>query len=74
MADEFKLDINIPKKNIEIMAKQIIKEIIESEIILLPANWVELSQTNYDRFIRFLNIIDDYEDVQNIYHNAKLLE
>ena len=49
-------------------------EIIESEIILLPANWVELSQTNYDRFIRFLNIIDDYEDVQNIYHNAKLLE
>ena len=32
MADEFKLDINITKKNIELMAKQVIREIIESEI------------------------------------------
>jgi len=32
MAEEFKLDINITKKNIELMAKQVIREIIESEI------------------------------------------
>lgn len=32
MSDNFKLDINIPQKNIETMAKQVIREIVEEKI------------------------------------------
>ena len=32
MSENFKLDINIPQKNIETMARQVIREIIEEKI------------------------------------------
>jgi YebC/PmpR family DNA-binding regulatory protein len=46
-------------------------EVLESEVSMVPNTTIELSEKQFVQFGKFLDIVDDYEDVQNIYHNAK---
>ncbi|NMB56794.1 YebC/PmpR family DNA-binding transcriptional regulator [Candidatus Beckwithbacteria bacterium] len=46
-------------------------QVLEAEVIMLPKTYIELSQAEFDRFLKFFDIIDDHEDVQKIYYNAK---
>ena len=53
MSENFKLDINIPQKQIEIMAKQVIRELIEEKIEIAMQN-VDINKVINDK----LNSID----------------
>ncbi len=53
MSDNFKLDINIPQKKIEEMAKQVIREIIEDKIQEAMSN-VDIMKVINDK----LNTVD----------------
>lgn len=44
---------------------------MSTEIEWVPLNTVNLSGENKDNMIKFLETLDDDEDVQNIFTNAK---
>ena len=46
-------------------------EVVETEVAMVPNTEIELAESEFKQFIHFLDTIDDYEDVQRIYHNAK---
>ena len=48
-----------------------IKNFLSTEIEWVPLNTVNLSGENKDNMIKFLETLDDDEDVQNIFTNAK---
>ena len=48
-----------------------IENFLSTEIEWVPLNTVNLSGENKDNMIKFLEILDDDEDVQNIFTNAK---
>ena len=52
-------------------AKEMGYNVIDTDIVMQPNTYVELGENEYDRFEKFLNIIDDLEDVQKIFYNAK---
>jgi YebC/PmpR family DNA-binding regulatory protein len=45
--------------------------IIEADITMIPNTHIDLSENDYQKFLKLFEIIDDYEDVQKIFHNAK---
>jgi len=47
-------------------------EIIVEEVAMLPGERVDLSGDDLDNFNKFLNMLDDIEDVQKVYHNVNL--
>ena len=48
-----------------------IENFLSTEIEWVPLNIVNLSGENKDNMIKFLENLDDDEDVQNIFTNAK---
>ena len=48
-----------------------IQNFLSTEIEWLPLNIVNLSGENKDNMIKFLESLDDDEDVQNIFTNAR---
>jgi len=49
-------------------------EFFKDEVIWMPNNYITLSDDDLDRFKRFLELAEDVEDVQEVYHNVKLDE
>ena len=49
-----------------------INNFLSTEIEWVPFNKIEISSVDKDEIINFLEILDDNDDVQNIYTNAKL--
>lgn len=50
-------------------------EFIKAEVAMIPQNTTELNdQETIDKFNRFLDALDDNDDVQEVYHNAILPE
>lgn len=47
-------------------------EIIVEEVAMLPSERVNLAGDDLDNFSKFLNMLDDIEDVQKVYHNVNL--
>lgn len=47
-------------------------EIIVEEVAMLPSERVNLAGDDLDNFNKFLNMLDDIEDVQKVYHNVNL--
>jgi YebC/PmpR family DNA-binding regulatory protein len=45
--------------------------VVDSDVSMVPNTYIELDEKQYAQFQRFFEIIDDYEDVQNTYHNAQ---
>lgn len=43
----------------------------ESTIGMVAKNFVDLDEKSWDRFENFYDLVDDHDDVQQIYHNAQ---
>ena len=47
----------------------------QAEVTMIPQNYVELTDDNdKNQFQRILDLLDDDDDVQNVYHNADIDE
>jgi len=44
----------------------------EAEITMRPANWVELDRDAGEKIVRFLDVLEDLDDTQNVWHNADI--
>jgi len=60
-------DIYDVKKKLE----ESISNFISTEIEWIPINFIKLSGEDKDKMIKFLEMVDDNDDVQNIFTNAK---
>ena len=47
-------------------------ELVEAEIKMVPNMKKELSEDEEEKFNRFLDKLDDNDDVQNVWHNADM--
>ena len=61
-------DIYNVKKNLE----KRIKNFISSEIEWIPLNSIKVSNEQQEKLIEFFEILEDDDDVQNIYSNVEL--
>ncbi len=49
-------------------------EFLSSQIDRIPSMTVSLDEASSEKFIKMLDMFDDNDDVQNVYHNAELPE
>lgn len=79
-ADDFKemgngqLQVIVDASNTHAVAEAIANsglEVQEADVAMVPNTLIELADKEYEHFSKFLDIVDDYDDVQSIYHNAK---
>ena len=69
--------IKCPINEIYNVKKELEKKInnfISTEIEWIPLNYVEISKDKHENLINFFEILENDDDVQNIYSNAKLIE
>ena len=75
-SDEYH-QIKCPINEIYNIKKELEKKInnfISTEIEWIPLNCVEISKDKHEDLINFFEILEDNDDVQNIYSNAKFIE
>jgi len=75
LSNEFYHEVQCNKNEIYNVKKKLEKNInnfLSTEIEWVPLNKVELSSIEKDEIINFLGTLDDDDDVQNVYTNAKL--
>ena len=75
LSNEFYHEVQCNKNEIYNVKKKLEKNInnfLSTEIEWVPLNKVELSSVEKDEIINFLGTLDDDDDVQNVYTNAKL--
>tara|TARA_Y100000741_G_scaffold112082_1_gene84114 strand:- start:540 stop:1256 length:717 start_codon:yes stop_codon:yes gene_type:complete len=75
LSNEFYYEVQCNKNEIYNVKKKLEKNInnfLSTEIEWVPLNKVELSSVEKDEIINFLGTLDDDDDVQNVYTNAKL--
>jgi YebC/PmpR family DNA-binding regulatory protein len=56
----------------KILEKLGVKSFIASEITLIPNDTVTLEGENLELFKQLLDVLDELQDVQNVYHNVEL--
>tara|TARA_Y100001936_G_scaffold206665_1_gene211168 strand:+ start:596 stop:1312 length:717 start_codon:yes stop_codon:yes gene_type:complete len=74
-SNQFFHEIQCEKSEIYNVKKKLEKNInnfLSTEIEWIPHNKVEISSVEKEEIINFLGILDDDDDVQNVYTNAKL--
>ncbi len=49
-------------------------EFEQAEIALLPSNYVDLDEEHEEKFRRMLEMLRELDDVQEVYHNANIVE
>jgi transcriptional/translational regulatory protein YebC/TACO1 len=49
-----------------------VQSFIASEITLIPNDTVTLEGENLELFKQLLDVLDELQDVQNVYHNVEL--
>ena len=49
-------------------------KILDSQISYFPKNTVEIEKENITKFTKMIETFYDMDDIQNVYHNAKLIE
>ncbi|MBN2540335.1 MAG: YebC/PmpR family DNA-binding transcriptional regulator [Bacilli bacterium] len=47
-------------------------EFFDDQVAYFPNDYIELAQDDLDKFNRFIGLLDDLDDVQDVYHNVKL--
>lgn len=47
---------------------------VKSEVAKIPANYISVDDATLPKIQRMLDMFDDNDDVQNVYHNAELPE
>ena len=51
-----------------------VNDFATDEVKLIPSEELELNEEKLAKFNRMLDMLDEVEDVQNVYHNVKLPE
>ena len=75
LSNEFYYEVQCNKNEIYNVKKKLEKNInnfLSTEIEWVPLNKVELSSVEKDEIVNFLVTLDEDDDVQNVYTNAKL--
>ncbi len=75
LSNEFYHEVQCNKNEIYNVKKKLEKNInnfLSTEIEWVPLNKVELSSVEKDEIINFLGALDNDDDIQNVYTNAKL--
>ena len=49
-------------------------EFVEAAVEMVPQNTVKLDGENAVKFQKMLDLLEEYDDVQNVYHNGELPE
>lgn len=49
-------------------------EFLSAEVDMIPSNTVELDETQTKQFLKMLDMLEDNDDVQNVFHNAELAD
>ena len=49
-------------------------EFLSADIDMVPQNMVEVNAEQADSIYKLLDLLEDNDDVQNVYHNANLPE
>lgn len=49
-------------------------EFLSAEVDMIPSNTVELNETQTKQFLKMLDMLEDNDDVQNVFHNAELAD
>jgi transcriptional/translational regulatory protein YebC/TACO1 len=44
--------------------------VIEAKLIMAPSTTVELGADKVKSFVKFVDLVEDNDDVQNLWHNA----
>ena len=65
--DQDKIELALTEANENI-------EIIDSERGWYPLEYIELDEENQALFDKFMDLLNEVEDVQEVYHNAKEVE
>ena len=45
-----------------------------AEVTMTPSTETALDKETAEKFIRMINLLEDLDDVQNVYHNAQIPE
>ena len=56
----------------ECLAEMGIEEFLTCEVTLVPNDYVTLEGEDKEKFEMLLDVLEELEDVQNVYHNVKL--
>ena len=76
-SNDFFHEIQCPVNEIYSVKKELeneIKNFISTEIEWIPLNSIEVPKETNDNLINFFELLDEDDDVQNIYSNAKFLK
>lgn len=49
-------------------------EFLSAEIDMIPSNTVELNEAQSKQFLKMLDLLEDSDDVQNVFHNAEIAD
>jgi len=49
-------------------------EFLSADLDMIPQNTVKLSEEDQAKVLKMLDMLEDNDDVQNVYHNAELDE
>ena len=44
---------------------------LEAAVVMLPQTNVALNEAQYEKMEKFVSLLEDLDDVQNVYHNAE---
>ena len=58
----------------EALEKQGITSFLTAEVQMIPQNTVAVEGENLEAIQKMLELLDDYDDVQEVFHNAELPE
>lgn len=47
-------------------------EPVQAEITMLAANYIELDKETAEKVLKMIDMLEDLDDVQNVYHNAEI--
>ena len=47
-------------------------EFIEANVALVPANYIDLDDQQYEKFVKMIDNLEENDDVQNVYHNVQM--
>jgi YebC/PmpR family DNA-binding regulatory protein len=46
-------------------------EVLDATVAMVPNTYIDLAEGEYNKLSHFLEVVDDYEDVQEVFHNGK---
>ena len=75
LSNEYYYEIQCDKNEIYNVKKKLennISRFLSTEIEWVPLNKIEVSKEERDEIVNFLEILDEDDDVQNVYTNAKI--